>query len=96
MTVRYRTVVLGLLVCAALQACAPIARQPAVPMDRTTEAVPLGVPNARYFVDGDLSGFTRGRCQGRPRASSAAEAVYPPHRRGSSLRYDTGGLASTP
>ena len=59
MTVRYRKLVLELLICAAMAGCAPIARQPAVPMDRTTEAVPLGVPNARYFVDGDLSGFTR-------------------------------------
>ena len=71
---RYRKVVLGLLVCAALQACAPVARQPAVPMDRTTEAVPLGVPNARYFVDGDLSGFTRDAMKSmeRERATLAA------------------------
>jgi hypothetical protein len=59
MTLGCRTFVLGIFVCAALQGCAPIARQPAVPMEHTTEAVPLGVPNARYFVDGDLSGFTR-------------------------------------
>jgi len=59
MTVRCRRLLLGILVCAALQGCAAVARQPAVPMDRTTDAVPLGVPNARYFVDGDLSGFTR-------------------------------------
>src|SRR5262249_21909295 len=56
---RCSTLVLGMLLCAALQGCAGAARQPAVPMDRTTEAVPLGVPNARYFVDGDLSAFTR-------------------------------------
>src|SRR5215471_13905933 len=81
---RYRKVVLGLLVCAALQACAPIARQPAVPMDRTTEAVPLGVPNARYFVDGDLSGFTRDAMKSMEReratlaAAGKADAPLPP------------------
>jgi hypothetical protein len=53
MTMRCRTFVLGLLVCTALQGCVSVSRQPAVPMDRTTEAVPLGVPHARYFVDGD-------------------------------------------
>src|SRR5215469_4807395 len=72
---RYRKLLLGLLLaCAVLPGCAPVARQPAVPMDRTTEAVPLGVPNARYFVDGDLSGFTRDAMKSieRERATLAA------------------------
>jgi len=71
---RYRKLVLGLLVCAALQACAPVARQPAVPVDHTTEAVPLGVAHARYFVDGDLSGFTQDAMKSieRERATLAA------------------------
>ena len=43
-------------------------------MEHTTEAVPLGVPNARYFVDGDLSGFTRDAMKSieRERATLAA------------------------
>src|SRR5262249_42777806 len=73
-TVRCRRSVLWLLVSAALQACAPVARQPAVPMDRTTEAVPLGVPNARYFVDGDLSGFTRDAMKSMERERAALAA----------------------
>ncbi|HYK10089.1 MAG TPA: patatin-like phospholipase family protein, partial [Gemmatimonadales bacterium] len=53
-------------------------------MDRTTEAVPLGVPNARYFVDGDLSGFTRDAMKSMEReratlaAAGKADAPLPP------------------
>jgi len=45
MTLGCRTFVLGIFVCAALQGCAPIARQPAVPMEHTTEAA-QGLPLA--------------------------------------------------
>src|SRR5262245_37828987 len=81
---RYRKLVLGLLVLTALAGCAPVARQPAVPMDRTTEAVPLGVSNARYFVDGDLSGYTRDTMKSMEReratlaAAGKADAPLPP------------------
>jgi predicted acylesterase/phospholipase RssA len=74
MTVRCRTFVTGMLVCAALSGCSAATRLPAVPTDRTTQAVPLGVPNARYYVDVDLSDFTRDAMKSidRERATLAA------------------------
>src|SRR5262252_2958267 len=82
---RYRKLLLRLLlVCAGLPGCAPVARGPAVPMDRTTEAVPLGVPNARYFVDGDLSEYTQDTMKSMEReratlaAAGKADAPLPP------------------
>jgi hypothetical protein len=40
-----------------LQGCASLQRLPAVPADFTTRADVLGIPNARFFVDEDLSPY---------------------------------------
>jgi len=38
-----------------LQACGTLPRRAAVPADLTERATPLGIPDARFWVDGDLS-----------------------------------------
>lgn len=43
----------------ALQGCASLQRLPAVPADSTTRADVLGIPNARFFVDADLSPYLK-------------------------------------
>src|SRR5215813_6619078 len=40
---------------AVLAACGPVARGPAVPMDRTRQASVLGLPNERFFILSDTS-----------------------------------------
>ena len=72
------------LACLMLQGCASPARLPAVPEDRTTQAVVPGVPNARYWVDIDVSGMTRdviksfGREQEMRVAAERANEPLPP------------------
>jgi hypothetical protein len=60
--------------CLVLLGCASPERLPAVPGDRTTQAVVPGVPNARYWVDTELSSFTRDALKSveRERAALAA------------------------
>ena len=43
----------------AMQGCASLQRLPAVPADSTTRAEVLGIPNARFFVDADLSPYLK-------------------------------------
>ena len=43
----------------AVQGCASLKRLPAVPADSTTRAEVLGIPNARFFVDADLTPYLK-------------------------------------
>ena len=73
-----------MLACLVLQGCASPTRLDAVPADRTTQAVVPGVPNARYWVDIDVSGMTRdviksfGREQEMRVAAGRANEPLPP------------------
>jgi len=53
LTLRLLAPFLALLVSLGLAGCSIPPRGPAVPSSETTRARPLGIPNARFFADGD-------------------------------------------
>jgi predicted acylesterase/phospholipase RssA len=52
----HRLVILTLVsVAVAISACSHPTRSPAVPRADTARAMPLGIPNARFYADGDIN-----------------------------------------
>src|SRR5262245_61137916 len=71
------------IACLTLQGCGTLERLPAVPADRTTQAVVPGIPNARYWVDTDLSPFINDALKSIERemkyqGAAAAKGKLPP------------------
>ena len=54
-----RSLAIALACAAALSACAPLPRLDSVPAADHDEAVIDGIPNARFYFDGDLKPFVR-------------------------------------
>ena len=63
------------IACVILQGCASLERLPAVPADRTTQAVVPGIPNARYWVDSDLGPYVKDALKSVEREMAALAAA---------------------
>ena len=65
----------ALVLMLGLQACGSLPRREAVPYNLTEAATPLGIPDARFWADGDLSPMIRDVARGDEREVAAlAEA----------------------
>jgi hypothetical protein len=62
----------------ALQGCGTLTRREAVPAARTEQAVPAGVPNARYWPDADISALAKDGAESVQRERSALRAQGKP------------------
>jgi hypothetical protein len=67
-----------LAVAASLAACSIPARGPAVPLSRAEQALPLGIPNVRFYADGSLAPMIEEGRRAQAREEAALRALGSP------------------
>jgi predicted patatin/cPLA2 family phospholipase len=68
------------IACLALAGCSVPHRGPAVPLDHSDQAMPLGIANVRFFADGGLEPVVREATRAAEREKAALQAAGRPTR----------------